>query len=177
MIVGADNWIGKLKCRTNVLQTDLVPSAGKRVCAFVNSFTFESCWMERWREVFKSSTNRPFSLVMWVYRGDLNPCRLHQKNACEHEYVQLWKKILSWVSSHDLYWENKIDKWKSSTYVLHYPSLSVQSSWTSTTLALAINCSISIVAIGQLWYFERFLPFLISRCLCFCNSCQCPPIL
>jgi len=79
MIVGADNWIGKLKCRTNVLQTDLVPSAGKRVCAFVNSFTFESSWMERWREVFKSSTNRPFSLVMWVYRGDLNPCRLHQK--------------------------------------------------------------------------------------------------
>ena len=39
--------------------------------------------------------------------------------------------------------------------------------------SLVINCSISIVAIGQLWYFERFLPVLISRCLCFCNSCQC----
>lgn len=44
----------------------------------------------------------------------------------------------------------------------------------SVTLALVINCSISIVVIGQLWYFQRFLHFLISRCICFYNSC--PPI-
>ena len=36
------------------------------------------------------------------------------KTACEHENVQIWKKILSWVSSHDLYLENKIDKRKRS---------------------------------------------------------------
>ena len=35
-----------------------------------------------------------------------------RKTACEHENVQLWKKMLSWVSSHDLSWENKIDKRK-----------------------------------------------------------------
>ena len=31
-----------------------------------------------------------------------------------HENVQLWKTILPWVSSHDLYRENKIDERKGS---------------------------------------------------------------
>ena len=38
-----------------------------------------------------------------------------RKTACEHENVQLWKKMLSWESSHDLYWQNKIDKRKRLT--------------------------------------------------------------
>ena len=33
-------------------------------------------------------------------------------NFVVHENVQLWKTIFSWVSSHDLYWQNKIDKRK-----------------------------------------------------------------
>ena len=33
-----------------------------------------------------------------------------KKTAREHENVQLSKKIPSWVSSYDPYWENKIDK-------------------------------------------------------------------
>ena len=37
-----------------------------------------------------------------------------KKATCEHDNVQLWKKILSSVSSPDLYWENKIDKQKRS---------------------------------------------------------------
>ena len=37
-----------------------------------------------------------------------------KKTVCKHEDVQLWKKILSWVLSHDLYQENKIDKQKGS---------------------------------------------------------------
>ena len=30
-----------------------------------------------------------------------------KETACEHENVQLWKKMLSLVSSHDQYWESK----------------------------------------------------------------------
>ena len=37
-----------------------------------------------------------------------------KRTACERENLQLSKKILSWVSSHDLCWENKIDKRKRS---------------------------------------------------------------
>ena len=34
-----------------------------------------------------------------------------EKTECEHEDAGLtWKKILSWVSSHDLYWESKFNK-------------------------------------------------------------------
>ena len=68
--------------------------------------------------------NRPFSLVdfvlliqiMYRYLGesDWNLEVFIKKTACESKNVQLLveRKILFWVSSHDLHWENKIDKQK-----------------------------------------------------------------
>ena len=37
-----------------------------------------------------------------------------KKSTCKHEYVCKTKDQISWVSSHDLYWENKIYKRKRS---------------------------------------------------------------
>ena len=43
-----------------------------------------------------------------------------KNTACEHENVQLWKKILSWVLPRDLYWEidkRKIFMWRHGGHV------------------------------------------------------------
>ena len=56
------------------------------------SITFSQCWScDETREVW--------NLVVYI-----------KKTACKHENVQLWKKILSLVSTHNVYWENKFDK-------------------------------------------------------------------
>ena len=46
----------------------------------------------------------------------------------EHENVRHWKKILSWLSSHDLYWEKKIDKRKRSIFVVFWQTGVVEKS-------------------------------------------------
>ena len=50
--------------------------------------------------------------IMGQFLGFNLACR------CEYENVQLGKKILTLVSSHDLYWDNKIDKRKRSLNIL-----------------------------------------------------------
>ena len=41
-----------------------------------------------------------------------------KKIACKHENVELWKKILSWVSLHDLFWEKKSTSKKGQFFSL-----------------------------------------------------------
>ena len=52
-----------------------------------------------------------FKQIMGQYLGLNLACR------CEYENVQLWKKILTLVPSHDLFWDNKIDLRKRSIAV------------------------------------------------------------
>ena len=72
----------------------------------------------------KEWENRPFSLVhfpntdhvMILRRFDPLSCSLKQAWICLHAFILMnrTKDQNSWVSSHDLYWENKIYKRKRS---------------------------------------------------------------
>ena len=75
------------------------------------------------KKIFPS---RPCSLVhfvspiqiMWRYSGDLILCLVQeymQTCSCLHVlFLMNTNDQISWVSSHDLYWENKMYKWKRS---------------------------------------------------------------
>jgi len=66
-------------------------------------------------------SNRPFSLVGFCFPNTYHVTipRRFEPLSCSLErlHVSMKMSILSWGSSHDLYWQNKIDKRKSSMYL------------------------------------------------------------
>lgn len=60
---------------------------------------------------FHSSKQKTFFTVDFAFSKQIMGQYLGFNLAwrCEHEIVQLWKKILTLVSSHGLFWDNKID--------------------------------------------------------------------
>jgi len=84
-------------------------------------------------------------------RFELLLCSL--KEACKHENVQLWKKILSWISSHDLYWE------KGLLWCILY--MGVHSTCVSAEISKVLR---SVAHIGKRWQ----LNFAMKTCVIDC---------